>query len=486
MTCEISDFTKVKALVIGDAMLDRYVRGCASRISPEAPVPVFRAENVTDSPGGAANVAMNIAALGCRVKLLGAAGDDIKGAILADRLSRAGIKHDLTIASADVTTCKTRYVVGDKHLLRMDQDSDVRWSDSNLKRFLKKISQELKKADVAILSDYEKGVLTEAVCRAVISEAKKTDVPVMVDPKGRDYSKYAGATLLKPNFKEFVEVSGCKADFRSSDWKGEISRVAARLGKRLRVGALLVTLGERGMLYVPSGNQRRALHFAAEAKEVFDVSGAGDTSMAVFAAAIAAKAPVSEAARLANTASAIAVAKSGTSVVSAAELQNAVGMPSRRKVVSLDECVRIIGMLRSKGKTIGFTNGCFDCCHLGHIKSMQRAKALCDVLVVGINSDRWIMKHKGKDRPIQNESTRVGVVAALECVDYVIVFSSETALPLVRKIRPQVIAKEGYTLGNWPEGAFVESIGGKAVVLEHVKGCSTTATILRMRRRTGE
>ena len=477
----IPDFGEVKALVIGDVILDQYVHGRVPRISPEAPVPVFNVESTTCVAGGAANVAMNLAALGCHVTLMGAIADDREGELLRRELDRGGIRYEFAFAAADVTTCKTRYVVGDKHLLRMDRDARVQWRSAGIKRFSKWISRELKKIDVIIISDYGKGVLADDICRVIISLATNAGVPVMVDPKGRDYSKYAGATLIKPNFKEFVEATGCTADFRENNWQNTISRAAVELCEKVHVDAILVTLSERGMMYVPSDVDIAPLYLAAEAKEVFDVSGAGDTSISVVSAALAAKMPVPEAIGLANIASGIAVAKAGTSVVSLVELETANSDKCGTKVVSADECARLTAALKRQGKVIGFTNGCFDCCHLGHVSSIKAAKAQCDVLVVGVNSDSWIRRHKGRGRPIQDEATRVGVLSAMEDVDFVVLFSSPTALSLVRKIRPQVIAKEGYAIDDWPEARYVSEYGGRVVKLEHVEGYSTTAIESRIR-----
>lgn len=482
MLARIPDFSHVRALVIGDVMLDQYVHGHVSRISPEAPVPVFNASNTTYTAGGAANVAMNLAALGCHVCLVGAIGKDSEGNALVKMLDGAGIRNSFNFIEADRTTCKTRYVVADKHLLRMDQDASIQWREAAIKKVSCWLKQQLKHTDVVVLSDYGKGVLTEGVCSMVIASSRRASIPVMVDPKGRDYSKYRGATLIKPNLKEFCDATGCQANLQDENWQNGIFRAAAKLGRGLNAEALLVTLGEKGMLYAPTCKNAEFIYLAAAAKEVFDVSGAGDTSMAVVSAALALRMSVREAVELANVASGIAVAKTGTSIVSSAELEVACSAAARDKIVSLEECARVTAALKKRGKTIGFTNGCFDCCHLGHIKSIQEARRLCDVLVVGVNSDVWITKHKGRGRPIQDEATRTSLLSALECVDFVVVFSTPTAIPLVKKIRPQIIAKEGYALADWPEGQFVQSIGGRAIELKRIGNYSTTALIQNAKR----
>ena len=481
MIGRIPDFTKVKAIVVGDAMLDRYVHGRVTRISPEAPVPIFSPEDTTYSAGGAANVARNLKALDCRVELVGAIGRDEEGMRLMRLLDDAGVRHRFGVARSDKTTCKTRFVVGDKHMMRIDRDSSVHWEEKSVRKFTDWATRILKRTDVLLLSDYGKGMLPDAICRALISTARQAGVPVVIDPKGRDYSKYRGASLIKPNLKEFCEVTGCSADGRSRRGQERLVSEARRLGQKLDTDFMLVTLGEDGMILVSSKKEQSYIYLAAKTKEVFDVSGAGDTSMAVIAAALAVKMPIAEAAELANAASGLAVAKSGTSVISAADLEIAHLSQMRSKVVSLDECVRVTTALKASGKVVGFTNGCFDCCHLGHVRSIQSARKLCDTLVVGVNSDAWIRRHKGKGRPLQDEATRVGVLSALECVDYIVVFSSPTALPLVQRIRPAVIAKEGYAIKDWPEGQFVKSTGGKAIELERIAGYSTSAMVSRIK-----
>jgi D-beta-D-heptose 7-phosphate kinase/D-beta-D-heptose 1-phosphate adenosyltransferase len=307
----------------------------------------------------------------------------------------------------------------------------------------------------------------------------------VVDPKGCDYHKYVGATLVKPNLREFSDVSGKRFNPVCEGFQKELIRAAGDFLARCNIGGLLITLGEYGMLYVPSEKPvNGAIYLPTRAQEVFDVSGAGDTKIAALAAAMGAGAGMADAMQIANAAAGIVVGKLGTASVSAEELDSALsnaGVSPRRKIVSVDELQREVTRLKKQGKKIGFTNGCFDCCHLGHLTSLREARKLCDVLVVGVNSDAWIRANKGPGRPIQDEATRTALLAELECVDFVTVFGDRTALPLVRKLRPHVIAKEGYALKDWPEGRFVKSIGGKAVTLKRVDGYSTTALAERMK-----
>ena len=476
----LPDFTKVTALVIGDVMLDVYEHGIVSRISPEAPVPVFRRQQKSFVAGGAANVALNLAKLGCRVELFGATAQDVAGKHLRRLMGEAGVKARLGYGKTQFTTVKTRFVVDDKHLLRMDEDSRVVWSDSSVKVISKDFERLISYADIVVLSDYDKGFLSAAVCQRVIDIARHQGRPVMVDPKGHDYTKYRGASIVKPNLNEFEVMTGARVDFSAVGWETRLADVARTFCRHYNFGAMLITLGAKGMSYVPRKGKGAGTLFPSEVMSVYDVSGAGDTALAVLSAVVGAGGDVLDACDLANRVAGLAVAKRGTAVVSAAELEISLCRRGQGKVVDVNTCVRLVASFKKLGKTVGFTNGCFDCCHLGHLSSLQEAKRRCDILIVGVNSDNWIRRHKGRRRPIQDEATRTAILAALESVDFVVVFSSETALPLVKRIKPQVIAKEGYAFEDWPEGRYVQSIGGKAIALKRVEGYSTTGLISRM------
>lgn len=481
----IDSFANLKVLVAGDVLLDRFHYGAVERISPEAPVPVFRPVRLVEVPGGAGNTALNLASLGCKVRLVGRTGKDSCGARLetlfrAEKKIAAGF-----LRQADCPTiAKTRLVSSGNHILRVDEERIVPLSDKDAANVVKTVKRHIEACDIVVLSDYAKGFLTPACTRRIIAAAAKCGKMVVVDPKGKDYGKYAGATLVKPNLKEFSEATGKTFNPASEDFRPGLIRAARDFLKETGIGSLLITLGEQGMLYVPSENPvAGAKYLPTRTKEVFDVSGAGDTAIAALAAALAAGAPMADAMQIANAAAGVVVSKVGTATVAAAELKaalsDAAGDPLR-KVLPVDALKRELARLKRSGKKIGFTNGCFDCCHLGHLTSLKAAKRLCDILVVGVNTDAWIRKHKGKGRPVQDEATRLALLASLEYVDYVVPFGEETALPLVKKLRPQVIAKEGYALADWPEGRFVESIGGTAVALKRVEGYSTTAIVERL------
>ena len=480
----IDRFQSVRVLVVGDVLLDRFQYGKVERISPEAPVPVFRPVRTVEMPGGAGNTAINLASLGCKVRLIGRTGSDKMSNRLFNIFKGRAVFAQFFHQENCCTAVKTRLIAGNNHILRIDEEQIVALDRKMSELVGDTISDELADSDIVVLSDYGKGFLTPDLTKRIIADCRKAGRPVIVDPKGRDCSKYAGATLIKPNLKEFSEVTGKRFDVNGGDFRTDLIRAAKELLAKCKIGGLLITLGEHGMLYVPSKKPfADAIHLPTRAKEVFDVSGAGDTSIAALAAALGAGAPMPEAMQIANAAAGVVVGKVGTATVTASELMSVLsdcGDDPMRKILSPDALKREITLLKKQGRRIGFTNGCFDCCHLGHLTSLREAKRLCDVLVVGVNSDKWIRAHKGVGRPIQDEVTRTMLLASLECVDYVVVFDDETALPLVRKLRPHVIAKEGYALKDWPEGRFVKSIGGEAVTLHRVEGYSTTTLVEKM------
>lgn len=465
-----------RILVVGDLMVDRFVYGKVERISPEAPIPVLRYQKETVMPGGAGNVAMNLVSLGCDATVIGAVGRDAEGRLLGKMLEEKGIAARLIVRGDVPTTIKTRYIAGKDHLLREDRELAMP-VENPPKRMLALIEREIKRADVVVLSDYGKGFLTERICQTAIMSCRKIGKIVVVDPKGDDYTKYRDATLVKPNLKEFSEATGRKYDPSAKEFDKQAVAGAKRLISRYGYGGVLVTLGEHGMLLVRGGAGADVVRVTTRAREVFDVSGAGDTALAALAMSLADGKDLVDAVRISNVASGIAVSKLGTATVTRDEMSDAL---RDGKVMSREEVARFAARCRKSGKRVGFTNGCFDCCHLGHLSSLAQAKALCDVLVVGVNTDEWIRAHKGTGRPIQDEATRVALLSALSCVDAVVLFGDETALPLVKVIRPDVIAKEGYALEDWPEGRWVTRLGGKAVTLKRKDGYSTTSLARRL------
>ncbi|MCQ2915061.1 MAG: D-glycero-beta-D-manno-heptose-7-phosphate kinase [Alphaproteobacteria bacterium] len=483
----IDRFKDLKILCIGDIMLDRFMYGNVSRISPEAPVPVFNFKNQKEMLGGAGNVVANLTTLGCKVSFIGVVGDDADGKKVADMLKNSGVKAHLLYLKNISTIVKTRMIAGNNHLLRVDIEDKFPTPADITNQIDKIVTMAVKSADLILLSDYNKGTLPSVVVQAIINKAKEYDKKVLIDPKGIDYTKYAGADLVKPNLKEFKLATNSDPEPKSPNFKEQLRKAAEYLFSYCKIKNVLVTLSEYGMAYIPSDPSKEVLVIPTKAKEVFDVSGAGDTTLAALGASICAGAEMIEAMNIANCASGIVVGKLGTACVSADELKKALSEDNKQdyeeysKILSREKLVPVIENLKKQGKKIGFTNGCFDLLHLGHINSFQLAKKECDILVVAVNTDEGVHKLKGPDRPIQDEKTRSNIIAALECVDYVVLFDEDTALETVMAIKPNVICKQGYTIDKWPEAQAVEAYGGKAIVLPIVEGYSTTNTLKKIR-----
>ena len=485
-TSYLNRFSDVRAVVIGDIMLDIFMYGSVERISPEAPVPIFKFAHNNEMPGGAGNVAVNLASLGCQTTCIGLVGNDPESQKLSRILEERGCKSVLLPLHNHLTTVKTRLIASHNHLLRTDYELPSPDLRPIVRQFQDILEQEIAAADIVLLSDYAKGFLTEETTPLIMETAKRHGKPVIVDPKGKNYAKYDGAMLIKPNLKEFQDVTGMAFDPASAHFHTDIVRGAKQLFDQCRLSHLVVTLSEHGALHLSSEEPETVTQIPTEAQEVFDVSGAGDTTFAALGAALGTGAEVGQALMLANTASGIVVGKLGTACVTTQEicehLGRTKGQTTTKSIVSPDNIASLLAPLRQQNKTIGFTNGCFDCMHLGHLHSFERARAECDVLVVGVNSDRSVKRYKGQERPIQDEQTRATLVASLKCVDYVVVFDETTAEPLIDIIRPDVIAKEGYTVDQWPEAKQVLAYGGRAVVLERTPGYSTTEIIAKARR----
>lgn len=485
----IDRFSHIKTLVIGDIMLDRFIYGQVNRISPEAPVPVFRFTRERQMLGGAGNVVANLAALKCQTTFIGVVGRDENGTKIAALLKQAGAHAHLLKLPAYPTIVKTRLIAGNNHLARVDQEESLPLITDLLPKFRRVLNQAIKAADIVLLSDYNKGVLTDITTPMIIDICNALHKKVIVDPKGSNYAKYRGATLVKPNLKEFSEATGRTYTPQSPNFHADVISGAQRLFHDYRIENLIVTLSEHGMMHVAADQADDLTHIPTDAKEVFDVSGAGDTSLATLGAALGADTPVKDAMKLANLASGLVVAKLGTATVTAAELKNALslkeaddhGWTQKRKIITLDQARALVAALKERGKKIGFTNGCFDCCHLGHLTSFMRTKKLCDVLIVAVNSDASVKRYKGPDRPIQDEKTRALLLASLEFIDYVIVFEEDSPLHIVDTLRPDIVAKEGYTLDKWPEGRLAISYGGQAVTLDRVDGYSTSTLVKKMK-----
>lgn len=474
-------FSRARVLCVGDMMLDVFVYGGVDRVSPEAPVPVLRKSREKWMLGGSGNVAANLCALGCSTCFAGVVGDDEDGRALRAFLKDTGASDELLLAvPGHATAVKTRFVAGKHHLLRVDKETPLVLDEEHVTIFLGKIESRLAEADIVLLSDYGKGLFDERTTPRMIALCRDQKKKVVVDPKRMDWSIYRGASLVKPNLKEFESVAGRKFDPVAPGFVDEALGCAREICARFDIDNLLVTLSEHGMIYLPSAIGEEPVWLPTEARDVFDVSGAGDTSLAVLGASLAVGAGMPEAMRLANAASGIVVGKFGTASVTLGELEKKLNTSSDSNIVTMDAAAALAADLKARGKVVGFTNGCFDLLHLGHLQSFRKARELCDVLFVGLNSDASVKRLKGEGRPVNDERTRAEMLSALKWVDYVVVFDDDTALPLIERLRPDVIAKEGYCLDRWPEGRRVEALGGRAVELPRVEGYSTTETIRKM------
>ncbi len=466
-------------LCVGDLMLDRYVYGAVDRISPEAPIPVLRIERENSMLGGAGNVAANVRALGSACRFVSVVGDDRAGEELRQLVgAEIGVSMGVIAEPGRQTTVKTRLIGGRQQLLRTDTETVTPVSAGSAAAVSAMVREALPGVGAVILSDYGKGVLTEALVAALIAAARTAGLVVVVDPKGADYRRYKGASVVTPNRKELMQATGMPADTDA-----EVTAAAMRLIETCGVDAVIATRSERGMSVITRDG--RAVHLPAEAREVFDVSGAGDTVVATLTAALAAGVPLEDSARLANLAAGIVVGKVGTAVVRAPELLEAMHIQEWRhgeaKVASREPAADRVTRWRHLGKRIGFTNGCFDLLHPGHIALLTQARAACDVLVVGLNSDSSVKRLKGESRPVQNETARATVLASLSCVDLVVVFDEDTPEQLIHTLRPDVLVKGAdYTIDTVVGAGFVQSYGGKVVLATLVAGQSTTNTIKRM------
>ncbi|MGB8274332.1 MAG: D-glycero-beta-D-manno-heptose-7-phosphate kinase [Alphaproteobacteria bacterium] len=468
-----------RVLCVGDVMLDRYVYGDIERISPEAPIPVLRVEREVPALGGAGNVARNVAALGGFVRLIAVVGNDPAGAQVRSLLEAEDrIAPALLVDETRRTTIKTRFVAARQQVLRADRESNGAISDRIRSALLSLTSKEIAGCGVMVLSDYGKGVLSAETVRGLMATARGAGRPVVVDPKGKDFSRYRGASLITPNRRELAEAAGSALD-------GDDAIVAAarRVIDTCGIEAVLVTRSAEGMTLVPAHGS--AQHVRGEAREVFDVSGAGDTVAAAVAVAMAAGIPIPEAMRLANAAAGIVVGKVGTAVVHADELVTALHaqdlLAGEEKVATLAAALDKVAGWRSKGLKIGFTNGCFDLLHPGHVSLLAQAKGACDRLVVGLNSDASVRRLKGDGRPVQSEAARAQVLASLASVDLVVVFADDTPIRLIEAIRPDVLVKGAdYRHAQVVGADIVRAYGGRVVLADLVEGHSTTATIARM------
>ncbi len=488
----MSKISDVKILCIGDIMLDKFIYGKVNRISPEAPVQVLNLKNTKEMLGGCGNVVANLASLGCQTDYIGIVGNDANGRKISKLLKSADCHFHLLKLDDYSTIVKSRFIAGNNHILRVDEEEKLPIMQNLLPQYQRILERAVKNVDIVLLSDYNKGLFTNETTQLIINTCKKYGKKVIVDPKGKDYTKYSGATFVKPNLKEFQEATGIEINpLNQKDYSEKIKLGAKKLFNECNIENIMVTMSEHGILYISSSEPEKITWLPTEAREVFDVSGAGDTTIAVFTLALALGLDTIDAMKWANLAAGIVVGKVGTACVSLAELEKAIRNNSlsdnsehSSKIVTLENAKNIVEDLKLKGKVIGFTNGCFDIMHLGHLHSFAEAKKNCDCLIVGINSDKSVKRLKGDSRPLQDEITRSSLVAALMYVDYVVLFDDDTALPLIQELKPDVIAKEGYEIENWPEAQLVVSYGGKAITLPRLEGYSTTNFVNKLKELT--
>ncbi len=473
VTLAIPDFSHLRILVAGDAMLDEYLFGDAARISPEAPVPVVRTRTTEQRAGGAANVALNAAALGAQTVLTAVIGEDERGAILTRLLEGQGVRCEVVRSPSAPTIHKLRVLARNQQLIRLDAEQSLEASAEALGgAFGRLVAQ----ADVVVLSDYAKGTLARVT--ELVAACRAANVPVLIDPKGTDFARYRGAHALTPNRAEFEAVAGAASD------EADFLRRGSALAADLDLAALLVTRGEHGMTLFMRDAEPQTL--PARAREVFDVTGAGDTVIALLAAGVAAGLDVADAAALANLGAGIVVGKIGVATVTRSELMRAQHSQGSggRGLVEESQLLAVVAEARARGERIVMTNGCFDILHAGHVSYLEEAKSCGDRLIVAVNDDASVRRLKGSDRPLNSLADRMAVLAGLAAVDWVVAFAEDTPARLIGEVLPDVLVKGGdYLAADIAGGDAVLAHGGKVRVLGFKPGRSTSALIEALQRR---
>jgi D-beta-D-heptose 7-phosphate kinase/D-beta-D-heptose 1-phosphate adenosyltransferase len=475
MPIDISKFDRCNLLVVGDLMLDEYLWGKVDRISPEAPVQVVSIKNEDYAMGGAGNVVNNIVALGAKVTAAGVIGTGRNGQILLDKFKDLGVDTAGIIQEPGMpTTQKTRIIASHQHVLRIDRETDKTISDSTIDKIARFIEDKIADVDVVLISDYGKGLITKTLLSRLISAAQKHKKITIADPKGLDFSKYSGVSLLTPNKKEAALASGVEIVDEST-----LLKSGHKILQTVGLDQLLITCGKDGMVLF--GQNREPYKVRAKARQVYDVSGAGDTVLSVFGLAIAAGASFKNATSIANTAAGIVVGKVGTATISRQELATAL-TPYQDSLLSkqqrISELPAVIQELKKKGKRIVMTNGCFDLLHTGHIMLFSASKELGDILIVGIDDDDSVKKLKGSGRPVIGVKERVGILCALDSIDYVVVFSTGELIKLIEIIQPDVLTKgSNYTSEEVFGRERVEALGGKVVLIPVSEDISSTRII---------
>ncbi|HVX15491.1 MAG TPA: D-glycero-beta-D-manno-heptose 1-phosphate adenylyltransferase [Pirellulales bacterium] len=466
---------RVAALVFGDVMLDRRIAGQVNRISPEAPVPVLNVNQEHACPGGAGHVAASLAGLGCQVTVAGVVGDDTDGRTLLDLLRQNSLfKDELLVHAGATTVCKTRIVAGThQQLARLDREGPRPLLTAGAERMAERLFSQIARHGVVVVADYDKGTVSEDLAQRLIRRCRELGVPCLVDGKKHDFAAYAGATLLAPNQMEVERAVG-----RRLKGDAEIATVAEELRQKLQLDYMVVTRGADGLTVASADG---AIHVPAQAREVADVTGAGDTVVAVLAACMAAGWPIEEACRVSVLAAGIAVSKPGTYVVHVAELES-VHRGISPKVVDWNGAKKLVQAAQQHGKRVVFTNGCFDILHAGHLSCLERSRQLGDMLVVGLNSDSSVRALKGPSRPVISHDHRAALLAGLACVDVVVVFEEERPEALVRHVAPDILVKgSDYSPEQIAGAEFVMSRGGKVVTLPLVPGLSTSNILATQR-----
>lgn len=472
---------EIEVLCVGDIMLDRFIYGSVDRISPEAPIPVMRIKREDSMLGGAGNVVRNLLSLGANARFCGLVGEDEAGRTVAGLLNESDhCTANLLLDENRPTSIKTRFMAAQQQMLRADCEETHPLSEQLQNDLLLDVAEGLSEVQVMVLSDYGKGVLEGDIAQDLINLAKKASIPVVVDPKGTDYSKYRGATLVTPNRKELHEASRLPCDSDES-----IVAAARLIIETCGIENVLATRSQDGMTLVTStGN---VVHLPTEAREVFDVSGAGDTVVATLAMALGLKADLSDGAELANIAAGIVVAKVGTATVYGEELIEALHhqdlSQAEAKVLGIAAAKDRVTRWQRQGQTVGFTNGCFDLLHPGHISLLKQSADQCDKLIVGLNSDASVSRLKGPERPVQNEMARATVLSSLACVDMVVIFGEDTPMELLSDLLPDVLIKGAdYTIDQVVGADLIQQNGGRVFLANLEDGFSTTNTVNKLKK----
>ena len=474
-----NNIQKKNILVVGDAMLDTYYYGEVDRISPEAPVPVFKKNDEMSVAGGASNVAVNLVSAGQRVYMASIIGDDLEGRRLRQLLEQQDIDTELMLIGTSKTTEKIRFISENgQQVIRLDTEDTTPMPSNETDRLFERIKEKIRLFDIVVVSDYNKGLLTEAFTQSIIHLSNFNKIKVVVDVKGMDWKKYEGAYLLKPNKKELNELTGLsvKNDI-------QIAKAADELRKNTHCQYVLTTCGSQGMILKGSEIEKK---ISAIDQDVYDVTGAGDTALAYMAAGLANGIDIVDSVILSNYAAGLQVSKIGTSPVYLSEINSNIKSYNRRgnKILKFRDIKRF--RWDNVGKKIVFTNGCFDILHVGHINYLKEASEMGDVLVVGLNSDESVKRLKGDSRPINNQDDRAEMLAALEFVDYIVVFEDDTPYKLINMIKPDILVKGGdYSINEIVGRDIVEANGGRVEIVPFVPGKSTTQIINKIEQQKG-